>query len=143
MPEQKSETPEMPEGMQDVHDAGFSYDLAHSDSILPDVVSHDDFLKKSDELTKSEQAREQLEKISKIDSMTGLKNKDALNEYLPQLVGRHERNVGFLFIDGNEFRKINNELSHEHGDNYIRRLGHMIGEHIDTHKRTGIDEAKN
>lgn len=78
------------------------------------------------DLKKSIQDRQQREaRIARTDALTGLPNRLALEEYLPQALSRAHRRgmslaVGILDLD--DFKPVNDRLGHEAGDELLRAL---------------------
>ena len=111
------QAPHMPEDLATLHS-----DLAEHESMYADekLVGPDMY------------PREVVDDLNQkvfVDEKTGLGTKAALDIYMEWLKQNNQKNLGFLFVDGNEFKQVNDALSYYHGDNYIRRVGHMLDEH--------------
>lgn len=80
------------------------------------------------------------------DTLTGLLNRRALNELLPQAQARSQRHgIGFalLFIDLDGFKAINDQLGHDAGDHLLVTVAHRLRETVrqnDTVVRLAGDE---
>jgi len=76
-----------------------------------------------------EERKLELEEISSTDSLTGLLNsrhiKDVATTVLYAAQSRAEP-VTFLFIDVDNFKKINDTRGHQHGDEVLRTVGTII-----------------
>lgn len=59
-----------------------------------------------------------------IDSLTGLYNRRWLYKKLDQLILKQE--VGIIFCDIDNFKKLNDEKGHEHGDFVLQKTGEII-----------------
>jgi diguanylate cyclase (GGDEF)-like protein len=80
------------------------------------------------------------------DGLTGLPNRELLEDRIAQLVvrGRRDRSChGALFVDLDGFKQINDTLGHDHGDSVLcavaRRLSSVVRQ-TDTVARIGGDE---
>lgn len=65
------------------------------------------------------------------DPLTGLFNRRYVDGKLPQLVGDAVRDgqwIGLAFIDLDHFKQINDTLSHDTGDQVLRRIGELLNE---------------
>ena len=73
--------------------------------------------------------QEQIEKIElqekvKIDSLTGLLNRDYYEEEIQKIIkGNPKAKGAFLFIDINDFKKFNDTFGHDFGDKVIKVIG--------------------
>ena len=92
--------------------------------------------------TKAQQ--EKLQYLSYRDALTNLYNR---NRYMNMLEkygqdnGQLIRNVGVIYMDLNELKKVNDEQGHEAGDSYIRRAAQQIVAVFPEHTyRIGGDE---
>jgi diguanylate cyclase (GGDEF)-like protein/PAS domain S-box-containing protein len=80
------------------------------------------------------------------DALTGLPNRLLLADRLKQALARAERNhknLGFLSIDLDHFKDINDGLGHDAGDLFLRQISARLSARIrtsDTLARTGGDE---
>jgi diguanylate cyclase (GGDEF)-like protein len=97
-------------------------------------------------LTKLQASQLQMAHMAHHDVLTGLPNRALLADRLAQALarsGRNENNVGFLYIDLDDFKPINDSLGHKAGDQALvevaRRLLSIVRE-SDTLARTGGDE---
>ncbi|MFQ5455095.1 MAG: diguanylate cyclase [Nitrospirota bacterium] len=88
----------------------------------------------------------ELEKLSIIDTLTGLYNKKYLNEYLKREIRRSEMygvNISCIMMDVDHFKEVNDTFGHHKGDIILKELGYILGEMIrgyDFASRYGGDE---
>jgi diguanylate cyclase (GGDEF)-like protein len=80
------------------------------------------------------------------DALTGLPNRLLLADRLKQALARAERNhthLGFLSIDLDHFKDVNDSLGHDAGDLFLRQISARLAARVrasDTLARTGGDE---
>lgn len=73
-----------------------------------------------------------LMQLTQIDSLTGLKNRRALDEVLDNEWGRLQRNDGclsVLFVDADNFKQYNDRHGHAQGDVALKHLAACIDRH--------------
>ncbi|HKW03639.1 MAG TPA: GGDEF domain-containing protein [Vicinamibacterales bacterium] len=91
---------------------------------------------------KYEQARQRMVR----DGLTGLYNRGYLDEALPQALGharRHHESLSLLIVDTDNFKSINDQLSHMEGDAALRLIADVLQAQVrpsDTPCRYGGDE---
>ncbi|OSM05048.1 putative diguanylate cyclase [Magnetofaba australis IT-1] len=91
-------------------------------------------------------ANEEMERLSTIDSLTGLYNRRQLNEFLDREVKkalRHHHNIGLLVMDVDHFKKINDDFGHPEGDVVLVAVAEALREtarEIDILGRFGGEE---
>lgn len=84
--------------------------------------------------------------IAHHDALTSLPNRLMLQDFLDHAIEEAKRNgsrVGVLFLDMDNFKKINDSLGHEMGDKLLIEVAHRltgIARGIDTVSRVGGDE---
>ncbi len=93
-----------------------------------------------------EAATAQALKLAQHDILTGLPNRSLLNQRLRQIIAQAQRSgthVACVFLDFDHFKRINDTLGHEAGDQLLQavaqRLSHAVRE-TDTVARLGGDE---
>lgn len=88
-----------------------------------------------DQFTKLQTYTTRLKENAMIDPMTGLLNKAAFNSGLEELIAHNRRlekdnkdisNLTLAYIDGNEFKSINDKYGHQVGDDIITALGNVM-----------------
>jgi diguanylate cyclase (GGDEF)-like protein/PAS domain S-box-containing protein len=85
------------------------------------------------DISARKEAEAQREHDIRHDPLTGLLNRRALAELLPQAQARSERHgLGFalLFIDLDGFKAVNDSLGHETGDDLLREVGRRLREAV-------------
>ncbi len=93
-----------------------------------------------------EASREELEKTSKYDALTGLYNRRALidlSEIMFQRLKRQHQQFVMLFADLDGFKRVNDSLGHAEGDRVLRHFAEIIRNSIrsvDVPARFGGDE---
>jgi diguanylate cyclase (GGDEF)-like protein len=90
--------------------------------------------------------RTQLEGLSRLDPLTGTLNRRGLRRSIEQEVERRKRNktdIQALFIDLDDFKRINDVYGHSTGDEVLRNVSSIIGDAVrstDHVARLGGDE---
>ncbi len=88
----------------------------------------------------------ELEVLSRTDELTGLANRRWLETVLTRAwdeAVRNDRPLAFLMIDVDGFKKVNDSLGHQRGDDVLRRTGRIIEANcrqVDVAGRYGGDE---
>ena len=96
-----------------------------------------------DDLTRKQ---EELDRLARYDSLTGLPNRHLFFERLEQALAHAKRHAGrftLLFIDLNKFKDINDQRGHAAGDAALRTLARRLTARVretDTVARLGGDE---
>jgi diguanylate cyclase (GGDEF)-like protein/PAS domain S-box-containing protein len=90
--------------------------------------------------------QEEIERHANYDSLTGLPNRNLLNDRLAQALVKSERSkrpVGVLYVDLDHLKRINDSLGHAMGDQVIAAVGERLAGAVrtgDTVARVGGDE---
>ncbi len=98
------------------------------------------------DITSRKQVELKLEQLAMHDELTQLPNRKLLYEQGAQILARAKRNnssVGVLFIDLDNFKKVNDELGHAVGDTLLRNLANGMSDILragDILARVGGDE---
>ena len=98
------------------------------------------------DVTAARAEREQLEHRAYHDALTGLANRDCLQQRFAEAIARarrHRNSFAVVFIDLDGFKSINDNLGHEAGDEILRQLGARLAGILrlgDTAARVGGDE---
>jgi diguanylate cyclase (GGDEF)-like protein/PAS domain S-box-containing protein len=103
------------------------------------VVSHID-------ITARKRAERQIEHVALHDNLTGLPNRQLFMDRMTQALAsakRSQRRLAIMFLDLNQFKRINDSLGHEAGDVVLIEVGKRLRESVrgsDTVARIGGDE---
>jgi diguanylate cyclase (GGDEF)-like protein len=107
----------------------------------------DELTKKYDEIFHiKEQLLKKLEQQALFDSLTGLYNRNALFSFLEREVAKVERGKNrllIIFLDLDNFKRVNDIYGHKKGDEVLRHVAQMLKEHFrkyDILARFGGDE---
>src|SRR5439155_11617027 len=93
-----------------------------------------------------ELATAQAYKLAQHDILTGLPNRSLLNQRLKQIVAQASRDghqVACLFLDFDHFKRINDTLGHDAGDQLLQAVAQRLSSAVresDTVARLGGDE---
>ncbi len=85
------------------------------------------------ELRRRHSAERELAKLASVDSLTGLANRRTLDETLHQEWQRAQRSgqpLSVLMIDADHFKAFNDRHGHQQGDEALRTLAQLIGQHV-------------
>jgi diguanylate cyclase (GGDEF)-like protein/PAS domain S-box-containing protein len=109
-----------------------------------DKVTH--FIGVQNDVTERMSYESQLEHQANYDTLTGLPNRNLLQDRLGQTLAyarRHERELALLFIDLDYFKNINDSLGHNAGDQLLKLVAARLAGSVregDTVSRQGGDE---
>ena len=98
------------------------------------------------DITEIKRSQEEIHYQAHHDALTGLPNRLLLEDRLAQALHRSERNstkVAMLFLDLDNFKRINDSLGHELGDEILKKTGSRLLKcirEVDTVARLGGDE---
>ncbi len=98
------------------------------------------------DITESHRAQRELEELSRRDPLTGMLNRRGLTSFLEVEVDRRRRSgseMQALFLDLDDFKKINDVYGHSIGDEVLRKVSSIIQETVrasDHVARIGGDE---
>jgi diguanylate cyclase (GGDEF)-like protein len=96
--------------------------------------------------TRLESEKNELYLMARTDSLSGLANRNSLDEYLQKLIAASQRENGqfaFLFLDIDHFKSINDSLGHNVGDELLQNIANVIQKVVrpnDMVARIGGDE---
>jgi diguanylate cyclase (GGDEF)-like protein len=113
--------------------------------VLIDAASGETLWMMTD-ITKVREHQKEIEYSALHDSLTGLANRNLLNELIPQaLASAARRNifVAICYLDLNKFKPINDQYGHAVGDEVLKEIGKRLQECVraaDLVARIGGDE---
>ncbi|HEX5710724.1 MAG TPA: EAL domain-containing protein [Sulfuricurvum sp.] len=93
-----------------------------------------------------ESEKNELYLIARTDALSGLANRNSLEEYLQKLIAasaREKKQFAFLFLDIDHFKSINDSLGHNVGDELLKNVASVIQKVVrpnDIVARIGGDE---
>jgi diguanylate cyclase (GGDEF)-like protein/PAS domain S-box-containing protein len=99
-----------------------------------------------EDITERKQNEERIEKLAYFDNLTGLPNRILMRDRLCQMVARAKRNndqIGLFFLDLDHFKRINDTLGHDTGDQLLQVVAERLSSVLrnsDTICRLGGDE---
>lgn len=85
-------------------------------------------MKKIEELRQMEKEKDHYEEISRLDGMTGILNKNAIEYYIKEYLDIYNpvQKAGLILIDIDNFKMINDNFGHMLGDTIIKRVAKTI-----------------
>ncbi len=86
-------------------------------------------LKGSETFNSLKQSEEKMRHLAYFDSLTGLPNRQSLDESLEkaiQFAAKEQQNICIMYIDLDNFKRINDTLGHEFGDKLLRKISNKI-----------------
>ena len=86
------------------------------------------------DVTELVQSRDLLEQQANVDALTGLPNRNKLNEQLKQAIldaGEAGSRVALVFMDVDHFKDVNDSLGHGIGDRLLRAIGSRLASCVD------------
>ena len=98
------------------------------------------------DVTERKRAEARIRSMALEDSLTGLPNRLSLNEQIEQAIERFEasgQHFALLFLDLDGFKKVNDSLGHDAGDDLLVQVARRLREAVhetDTVARLGGDE---
>lgn len=83
------------------------------------------------DITERHRARQEREREARHAPLTGLPNRRALFEMLPQAIARSARNgtaMALFFLDLDDFKAVNDAWGHEAGDRLLQEIGRRLSD---------------
>jgi diguanylate cyclase (GGDEF)-like protein/PAS domain S-box-containing protein len=80
-------------------------------------------------VTSEHVAHQQLRRLARFDSLTGLPNRDAFRERLADSLSRtasRQITTSLIFLDIDNFKQVNDSLGHDAGDELLRRVADRV-----------------
>ena len=125
---------------------GSSYPAECKLQLVEPKKSHSEILVWVQDITERKQMENTIRQMAYYDSLTGLPNRNLLNDRLAVALANASRNnqkVAILFLDLDHFKTINDSLGHEAGDQLLQQVSLRIKKVLrkqDTIARMGGDE---
>jgi diguanylate cyclase (GGDEF)-like protein len=94
-------------------------------------------------LSRSEINLEKMGHIAKVDNLTGLPNRTALESFIEQVMEDDKTNITFLYIDLDNFKPVNDTYGHPVGDKLLKEVAVRLKSGVketDMVSRLGGDE---
>lgn len=85
------------------------------------------------DITEREQSAAHLRRLAFFDDLTGLPNRESYRESLEQAVaiaGRHGRALAVLYLDLDDFKRVNDTLGHSTGDELLRTVAKRLHDEL-------------
>ncbi|MFW2374306.1 MAG: EAL and GGDEF domain-containing protein [Gammaproteobacteria bacterium] len=107
-------------------------------------ISH--YISVGEDVSELKEAHLKMEQLAYVDSLTGLANRLLFRDRLEQVLKSVQRNTtqaALLFLDLDQFKRINDSLGHDVGDALLMKVAEMLRQcvrHQDTVARMGGDE---
>jgi diguanylate cyclase (GGDEF)-like protein/PAS domain S-box-containing protein len=101
------------------------------------------------DITRRKDAEEQVRRLAYFDTLTGLPNRLLFTEQLIKALAhaeRHNQQLAVLFIDLDDFKRVNDTLGHGAGDDLLKQIGLRLAgsiRNLDSVTRTGFDDDSN
>ncbi|MEM9742037.1 MAG: EAL domain-containing protein [Pseudomonadota bacterium] len=111
-----------------------------------DGREHSYFIIQASDITDVKVTQRRMERMAFYDTLTDLANRRLFTDRLRQAIDhcrRHNRTSALLFLDLDQFKRVNDTLGHEAGDALLREVGRRLTESVrneDTVGRMGGDE---
>jgi diguanylate cyclase (GGDEF)-like protein len=78
-------------------------------------------------------AHEEVKRLAITDPLTGCHNRRFFDEIERREIQRHRRYsapMSVMFVDVNHFKRLNDSLGHDHGDDVLRTIGRLLRRHV-------------
>ena len=86
-------------------------------------------LKGSETFNRLKQSEEKMRRLAYIDCLTGLPNRQSLDESLEKAIwfaAKDRQSLGIMYIDLDNFKRINDTLGHDFGDKLLKKISEKI-----------------
>ena len=97
------------------------------------------------DITELRQAEARVHRLAYFDSLTGLPNRESFKESIKQaveLAKRHKRQGALLFLDLDNFKRVNDTLGHNIGDLLLKKIAELLVQAVRASDVITHEEAK-
>ncbi len=121
-------------------------DIKRTFKVSAAPLENDHFAIIFEDITQRKRDQEKIEQLAYFDSLTGLPNRVLMRDRLEQMLIRARRNnceTGIFFIDIDHFKRINDTLGHDKGDQLLKIIAERLSKTLrtcDSISRLGGDE---
>ncbi len=115
-------------------------------SIMDDKKQISHYVTVCEDISQLKEARMRMEELAYVDSLTGLANRVLFRDRLEQVLKSIQRSgtsAALLYLDLDEFKRINDSMGHDVGDALLMKVAESLRQcvrHQDTVARMGGDE---
>ena len=111
------------------HDNSERYIRQQVEAILDDAGQVAQLYGTLQDITELRQAEARIHRLAYFDSLTGLPNRESFKESVKQaleLAKRHDRQGALLFLDLDNFKRVNDTLGHNIGDLLLKEIATLL-----------------
>ncbi|PSL40770.1 diguanylate cyclase (GGDEF)-like protein [Planomicrobium soli] len=122
--------------------AGKTVEIPSYKGILEIEILTDSLRKLVSNLTQTETALERMENVAYHDALTGLPNRNALDQFVDAAVQKYDT-IAVLYIDLDGYKSINDTYGHHIGDVLLEQVAKRLSQNINSEElvsRVGGDE---
>jgi diguanylate cyclase (GGDEF)-like protein len=117
------------------HDNSERYIRQQVEAILDDAGQVAHLYGTLQDITELRQAEARIHRLAYFDSLTGLPNRESFKESIKQalaLAKRHDRQGALLFLDLDNFKRVNDTLGHNIGDMLLKEIAALLRQAVRT-----------